>query len=272
MLSIAIIIFREFLEIAIILGVISVALKDCAGKNKLFFAGACLGILGSAMLAIFIEQITNAFEGMGQEIVNSIIMSLAIALIIYTIIWMQSRSRKFSQEIKDRGAQIAKGEAAPKGMILLIALTILREGTEVVLFSYGLLSTGSISYGQFSTGAMLGLASGVVFMLIFKTGFMKIKTKYIFTTTTIFLAFVASSLASKVAGNLLAIGFFDFLSIELWDSSWLIEDGSAFGKFAHAIVGYVARPAAIELLFYLSTMFTIYVLYQVKKSDRRITV
>ena len=59
MLQIAIVVFREVLEIALILGILASATKDIKGRSNYIFAGLFLGILLSISLAFFTDQISN---------------------------------------------------------------------------------------------------------------------------------------------------------------------------------------------------------------------
>jgi high-affinity iron transporter len=40
---------------------------------------------------------------------------------------------------------------------------------------------------------------------------------------------------------------------QVWDSSWLLTDGSVLGRILHILVGYDARPSGMMLVFYLVT-------------------
>ena len=68
MLSFAIIVFREVLEIALVLSVLVVATKGLQSRGRWIGFGIALGVLGSVGVALGAEQISNAMEGMGLAI------------------------------------------------------------------------------------------------------------------------------------------------------------------------------------------------------------
>ena len=67
MLQIAIVVFREVLEIALILGILASATKEIKGRGNYIFAGLVIGILLAITLAFFTDKISNSLNGMGQE-------------------------------------------------------------------------------------------------------------------------------------------------------------------------------------------------------------
>ena len=43
----------------------------------------------------------------------------------------------------------------------------------------------------------------------------------------------------------------------VWNTSWLLTESSVPGKVLHALIGYVSRPAGIQVLFYVTTLSVI---------------
>jgi len=65
--QIAIVVFREILEIALILGILTTATKEVAGRTKAILSGLFLGLVFAIILAFFTDKISMALDGMGQE-------------------------------------------------------------------------------------------------------------------------------------------------------------------------------------------------------------
>jgi high-affinity iron transporter len=42
-----------------------------------------------------------------------------------------------------------------------------------------------------------------------------------------------------------------------WDTSWLLKESSVVGKALHALIGYTARPAGIQIAAYVATLVAI---------------
>ena len=135
--------------------------------------------------------------------------------------------------------------------MVVVALAVLREGSEVVLFGYGLLAGGSAS-GDLVTGGVLGVLSGVAAGVAMYAGLLRIPMRHFFRATNGLLMLLAAGLAAAAAGFLDQADVLPTLADPLWDSSWLLTDDSWLGRTLHALVGYSAQPSGMQVLFYLS--------------------
>ena len=86
MLATAIIVFREMLEICLILGIISAALDNLKNKNLLLLSGIIGGVCLSIIFALAMTYINGLFDGNGQEILKIMILTTSIIFINLTII------------------------------------------------------------------------------------------------------------------------------------------------------------------------------------------
>jgi high-affinity iron transporter len=46
----------------------------------------------------------------------------------------------------------------------------------------------------------------------------------------------------------------------VWDTSAVLSEKSLVGKALHTLIGYVSRPDGVQILFYLATLFGIWLL------------
>ncbi len=46
----------------------------------------------------------------------------------------------------------------------------------------------------------------------------------------------------------------------VWDTSWILRDGSFLGRALHTLIGYVDQPTAMQLIVYTATLGIIAVL------------
>ncbi|MFP5340834.1 MAG: hypothetical protein ACLGIW_20530, partial [Gammaproteobacteria bacterium] len=75
----------------------------------------------------------------------------------------------------------------------------------------------------------------------------------------VLIALLAASIASQLARALAQAGLVERGTAPLWDSSaWLASD-SALGALLHALVGYDARPSAMQIGFYVAVLASIYI-------------
>jgi high-affinity iron transporter len=134
---------------------------------------------------------------------------------------------------------------------------VLREGSEVVLFLYGIAAAGDGGAGAMALGGALGLASGMAAGAGIYFGLVHIPMRHLFAVTSWLILLLAAGMASQAAAFLLQADLLPPLGQTLWDTSFLLADQSLTGRILHALIGYTAQPAGIQLVFYLATLLII---------------
>lgn len=253
MLSTSIIIFREILEIAMILGVVLAATRGLPGRTLWIGGGFAGGLFGASLVAIFTQAISNAASGMGQEFFNAMILFTATAVIGWTAIWMRTHARELVTQLRQTGQDVIAGKVPGFSLSLIIGLTILREGSEIVLFIYGMFLSGQ-TISSIMAGSAIGLGAGLVAGILLYMGLIKMSARYMLKITGWLLILLVAGLSSQGAGYLSAAGYFSGLSAPLWNTSWLLADDGIPGKALHSLIGYSARPSGIEVIFYIATL------------------
>jgi high-affinity iron transporter len=253
MLAALLLVFREVLEAALIVSVVAAATRGVVGRSHWIGGGIAAGVLGALLVAAFAEGIAEAMSGMGQEWFNAGVLLAAVAMIGWHVVWMARHGRELSMQMKSLGEAVSVGQRPLIALLVVVALAVLREGSEIVLFGYGLLAAGGSSSSSLLLGGVLGLLGGVVLGLILYAGMLRIPLRHFFTATNGLLVLLASGLAASAAGYLVQADVLPALISPLWDSSWLLSGDSLPGQTLHVLVGYIARPDGIQALFYLAT-------------------
>lgn len=253
MLGTLLLVFREVLEAALIVSIVAAATRGVAGRGLWIGAGIALGLVGAAVVAGFAGAIGNSMEGMGQEWFNAGVLLAAVLMISWHVVWMARHSRELSMHMKAVGTAVSQGNRPMTALLVVIALAVLREGSEVVLFGYGLVASGA-SVGALATGGLLGLLLGVALGFALYFGLLKIPIRHFFSATNALLVLLAAGLASSAAGKLVQADVLPTLVDPLWDSSWLLTDESVVGNMLHVLVGYTAQPSGIQMVFYAATV------------------
>lgn len=257
MFQIAIIVFREILEVSLVIGILAAATKDIKGRDKWIYGGLALGILGSIIVASFTSSISELFNGSGQEAFNAGVLLTCSAMISYTVIWMNRHAKSISSHLKYIGKTIVEGKRSLMTLVPIIAFSVLREGSEIALFSYGAFISGN-SIRDLMIGGMFGLALGLIVGLALYQGMIRAFGKYFFSVTTWLLIFLAAGMVAQSMGYLSNGGFIPEIIPELWDSSHLIKSNSIVGKILNVLIGYIDKPSAIQFLGYLITLSVLF--------------
>jgi high-affinity iron transporter len=153
----------------------------------------------------------------------------------------------------------AVGQAGASGSRPLAArasgggVAVLREGSEVVLFLYGIVASGS-SGSALLAGGLLGVAGGAVLTGLSYLGLLAIPARHIFKVTGILITFVAAGMAAQAVFYLDAAGIFTVLDQQAWDTSWLLSQTTMVGLMLRTLLGYNDQPTAMQVVVYLATI------------------
>ena len=256
MLGTAVIVFREVLEAALIVAIVVGASRGVALRGRWVSGGIALGVLGSLIVAMFAGAISNAVEGRGQEIMNASILLAAVAMLGWHNVWMASHGRKLAGDMARLGHDVSVGAKPLSAMLIVTALAVLREGSETVLFLYGLAASGTQRIGLLS-GGVLGLVAGVLLGFLLYRGLLRIPLRHFFTVTGWIVLLLAAGLAANAAGYLSQAGLLPMLTPEVWDTSAILSQDGALGQLLHILIGYNDRPSGIQIIFYVVTLVTI---------------
>lgn len=252
MLGIAILVFREVLEAALVVSVVFAATRGVPERGRWIGAGMVAGILGAVAIAGFAGAIAGAVEGAGQELLNASVLFAAVVMIAWHAIWMASHGKEMTAHMHALGSAVSVGRRPLTALTVVVALAVLREGSEVVLFLYAQAAGGS-SWVDVAGGIALGFSGGCLVGLLLYFGLLRIPIRYFFTATNWLLLLVAAGMASQAARFLVQADLLPPLGPMLWDTSGVLSDRSLLGQTLHALIGYDARPAGVQVLFYVIT-------------------
>ena len=158
MWGIAILVFREVLEAALIVTVVAAATRGVARRAVFIGGGIALGVLGALLVAAFASAITRAVSGVGQELFNAAVLLAAVLMIGWHVIWMSTHGREMARQMKELGGAVQAGSSSLAMLLAVVALAVLREGSEIVLFLTGMLAGGA-------NGLFAGLAMVLMLLL-----------------------------------------------------------------------------------------------------------
>jgi high-affinity iron transporter len=255
MLGSSVIVFREVLEAALVITILLAATRGLAGRNRWIGGGVSMGVVGAVIVAFFASSIAAAFEGIGQEIFNAGVLFLAVLMLAWHNIWMSSHARKMVASLKQVGNEVTSGELPFYFLSVAAGLAVLREGSETVLFLYGIAASGE-GIAQMTLGGMLGLAGGVAVGALLYTGLLRIPTALLFRVTGWLILLLAAGMAATASGYLSQAGLLPSFA-PLWNTSGILSEHSVIGQLLHILVGYQARPTVIDLGFYFGTLILI---------------
>ena len=249
MIGAAIIVLREVFEAALVIGIVLAATRGIARRGAWVAGGVLLGLVGSALVAGFAARIAAALEGVGQEVFNAGVLLTATAMLGWHNVWMKRHGAELARQMQSVSRDVSAGARPLSVLLLVVALAVLREGGEVVLFLYGI-AAGGTGAASLVVGSALGLVLGVGAGAALYFGLVAIPTRQLFAVTGALLLLLAAGMAAQAAGFLVQAGKLPALIEPLWDSSALLPEHGIIGQLLHALVGYAERPSGMQLVFF----------------------
>jgi high-affinity iron transporter len=251
MLAAALIVFREVLEAGLIVGVVLAATEGVAGRARWIAGGVLAGLLGASLVALFAQRLSEAFQGSGQAVFNAAILIGAVMMLSWHILWMSRHAREMVRDMKTLGQRLSVGESTLLAMATVVAVAVLREGSEVVLFLFGIAASSGTNPMAMLGGGLLGVGGGALVSLAIYRGLLTIPTGRLFAVTNGLVALLAAGMAGQAAVYLVQANLVPSLGDQVWDTSWLLRDDGLIGRALHALIGYSDRPMGIQIIAYL---------------------
>lgn len=266
MLASLLIVFREVIEAGLIVGIVLAATKGVAGRARWVSLGVGAGVLGASLVAAFAGKIAGLFQGSGQEIFDASILLLAVAMLTWHNVWMAGHGRAMAREMKQVGAQVSAGERPMAALAVVVGIAVLREGSEVVLFLYGIASQRDTSTAALLGGGALGVCAGAVVTAFMYYGLLAIPAHRLFSVTAGLITLLAAGMAAQAILFLQQGGYLEFLTNTVWDTSWLLKQDSIVGRLLHTLIGYNDSPDGAQVLVYAATVVAIVLLTRIERA------
>ncbi len=260
MIGALIIVLREVVEAGLIVGIVLAVTQNVPHRLTYVVAGILGGLAGAGLVALFAGRLAALLEGNGQEVFNAAILGIAVVMLAWHNIWMARHGREMAAEMRTYGQQVKSGTRSLAALAVVVAVAVMREGSEVVLFLYGLAASARDTGASLLIGSGLGLVAGVAVSSLTFLGLVVIPTRYLFGVTTTLITFLAAGLAAQSVVFLQQAGVVTSLSQTAWDTSAYLSDTSLIGRVFHTLVGYSDQPSVLQVAVYAATLIVIFAL------------
>lgn len=254
MLASLLIVFREIIEAGLIVGIVLAASKGVPRRSLWVAYGVAGGLLGACTVAAFAGELESMFQGSGQELFNASVLLLAVVMLTWHNVWMAGHGRQMAREMREVGAQVAAGERTLAALAIVVGVAVLREGSEVVLFLYGIASQPGTTTASLLLGGSLGVAAGVAMSALMYYGLLAIPAHKLFRVTSGLITLLAAGMAAQAVLFLQQAGYLQVLMNTVWDTSWLLPQDTIVGRLLHTLIGYSDAPNGAQLVAYSITI------------------
>jgi high-affinity iron transporter len=253
-LAALIIVFREVFEAGLIVGIVLAVTGSVPHRGRWIGGGVLAGVAAASLVAAFAGALSQLFEGMGQELFNAAILTIAVVMLTWHNVWMARHGREIAGEMLAIGQAVAEGTKPLLALAVVVGVAVLREGSEVALFLYGIAASDGSSGLALLLGGSLGLLLGAGVCLLTYLGLVRIPPRALFRTTTVLITLLAAGMAAQAVAFLEQANWLTSLNTVVWDSGWLLSESSIPGRALHTLVGYTDQPTQMQLLVYLAVI------------------
>ncbi len=258
MFATAVIVFREVLEAVLIIGILAAATRNIPNSRRWLAGGVMVGLVGAGIVATFADVMGEWASGVGQELFNATVLGAAVCMLAWHNIWMSSHGKALAANAKSVGKNIRDGASECSVLLIIVGLAVLREGSETVLFLYGIAASNTEGQSSMLLGGTAGMLAGIALGYIVYAGLARVPMRWFFAATGILVLLLAAGMASQAAHFLIQADVLPSLASPLWDTSATLPETSVLGILLSSLIGYDSRPAGMQIVFYLTALIVIY--------------
>jgi len=245
------IVWRESVEALLVVGILHAWLRASPGGRRglpWLWAGVAAGLALAFLLALVLLGMSSWLSDEGQEWFQAGMSLAACALILQMVVWTRRHGRTLKSELES-GASDRLGRSDGWGLLALAAIAVAREGSETVVFLYGTVAAGQGAGMPALAGAgVAGLLAALGTFWLLQWAGKRFAWRLFFRLTEILLLCLAAALLVGGLDRLISLDAVPALIDPVWDSSWLLDDGTGPGKVLADFAGYRALPALTVVL------------------------
>src|SRR3984957_2145479 len=264
-----IIVFREVMGAGLIVGIVLAATKGVLHRGRWVAGGIAAGAVGATLVALFATTLFNAFQGAGQEVFTASILAFAVVMLTWHVGWMSHHGREMAAQMRQVGDAVRLGQRSLFALAVVVAVAVMREGSELVLFLFGIAAGSNTTPMSLAAGSVAGLALASIVSWLLYRGLVIIPMHRLFTVTNGLIALLAAGMAGQAAATLHSADLLPAWGEQLWNTSAILADDSFLGRSLHALVGYSARPCGIQLAAWLGTLLVLVVISRTMRRPKR---
>jgi len=263
------IVWRESIEAILVIGILYAWIRERGDARiglRHLFGGVALGIGLAALLAAAILGVQTQLVGAALEAFQAGIVFAAAGLIVQMVFWMRRHSRGLKHEL-EAGLQRAAEDRSGYAAALLAAVAVAREGSETVLFLYGVaMEHGGSELGTLFAGALAGLVLALGTAWLIEKARKLVSWRAFFKITEALLLLLGAALVAGGVEKLIALDWLPALIDSLWDTSFVLDEAGALGNLAASFTGYRAQPSLTLALAYVGYWAAVWWLGRVPQS------
>lgn len=250
MLAPLLIMLREGLEAALVVGIVAAYLRRTgrAAWIPTIWVGVLLAVALSLFVGAALQMVHAGFPQKAQELFEAGVALIAVAMLLWMVFWMRAAARTIRAGLQGsvEAAFAAPGRGTVWALIGLSFFAVAREGLESVFFLLAIFQQSPGPAAPLS--ALAGIAISVALGYGLYRGGIHLDLRRFFRLSGIFILFVAAGLFAGALRALHEAGLWNALQTPAWDLSHILPTSSVLGTVLSALLGYDESPAVGEVI------------------------
>lgn len=247
------VIWRESIEALLVIGILSNWLRREAATGavgaragRYLWGGVASGLAVALLFAAMVLGFAETLPPMLREDMMTAMVFLAAGLIVQMVLWMRRHARTLKRDL-----EWDLSDAARSGhwwtIFVLAAIAVAREGSETVVFLYGMVAGAAGTSLPGILGAIaLGFALAFATYALMQLGGRLLPWSRFFRISEAMLLLLGCALFTTGLEQLVGAGILPFHA-PLWDMSAILDDGGRVGGIVASLTGYRAAPDWVTL-------------------------
>jgi len=266
MLAPFLIMFREGIEAALIVGIIASYLKQTGRSNLMsaVWVGIVLATFLCLSIAVLLQIGGQEFPYQQQKLFAAGVSAIAVGVLTWMVFWMKRAGRSIKGELESQVEVAIQPDRAHKLNFALIGtafFAVAREGLESVVFLLATFQQEQGSQSAVALGAGLGYIAAIAVGVGIYQGGVRLDLKRFFKWTGVSIVLVAAGLSAGAIRAAHAAGIWDLLQTVVFDASTILPKRSILGSVLAGIFGYNDAPTVSESIAYFGYLIPTMLLF-----------
>jgi high-affinity iron transporter len=253
MLTVFLILLREGLEAALVVGIVIGYLVKIGRRDALrwVWIGIVAALVVSVGLGVLVFVTIGDLPSAIQEPIEGLAAVFAVGVLTWMLFWMRRQGRALKGELEGQ-LDDALRAGSTAALVGLAFVAIVREGLETALFLLALFRSAAAS-GELSPelplAGLAGLAVAVLLGWAIVRGAIRLNLRRFFSLTGVVILLVAAGLVSSAIGSFVDAGWLPSGASAI-NLAGLLPETSPLGSLLAGLFGYRAQPTALQLIGY----------------------
>lgn len=251
MLAPLLIMLREGIEAALLVGIIATYLRQTgrAAWIPTIWVGIFLAVALSFVVGASVLLLGGEFPQKQQEAFEALVGLVAVGFLTWMVFWMRRASRSVKAGLHDDvDRALNKGSGSAWALIGMAFFAVAREGLESVFFLLAVFQQSPGPAAPLPALAGIVISAAIGFGIYY--GGVRINLKQFFYWTGLFILVVAAGLLAGVLRSLHEAGIWNLLQDRAFDLTEILPLSSILGTILSGLFGYHDAPAIGEVLIW----------------------